>query len=222
MLFKLTHPLPPVVVVACSGGADSVAALHWLQQSRRVSAVVHVNHGTGVFAEVSSEFVKRLCKLFEVPCDVLCAPEVPPGENAEAFWRDFRYRVFKGYNEPVVTAHTLDDCVEELVFSNFVRGFSGVIPYRHANVIRPFRTWQRSSIIDYLGRHDVPYLTDPTNSDTSRKRSYIRHEIVPKLKELNPGLYKVVATKILKEAENADSEPGDPEGSPLHAPEEPR
>jgi tRNA(Ile)-lysidine synthase len=196
MLFELTHPLPEKVAVAVSGGVDSMSALHWLHRGKKVAHVLHINHGTP-HAAAAQELVSSWCKARGVPFSVRSITEpVPDGYSKEDYWREFRYRMFHDYDGYVVTAHTLNDCLEELVFSTFVRGYPAVISYSNKNVIRPFRMWSRSSIMDYAKRHAIVYIDDPSNKDLNFKRNYIRHIIVPRIKELNPGIYKNVRTYI--------------------------
>lgn len=195
-MFELIAPLPKEVAVAVSGGMDSMAALHWLNTGKKVHRVIHINHKTP-FSNKAENLVCDYCLDNGIPISIYQLHESPPvGVSSEKFWRDFRYEVFLEQDLPVVTAHTLDDCVEELVFSTFVRGYVSVIPYRHSNVIRPFRLWSRRSIESYVKRNNIPYVEDPSNKDLKYKRNYIRHEIVPRLIKLNPGLYKTVSTYV--------------------------
>ena len=192
-MFKLTHKLPRHCWVAVSGGVDSMAALEWLNKSDRVLGILHVNHNTGAFSNKAHEFVKEYARARNIEFRCLELDSEPPkGESKEAWWRDKRYEFFHSFKESVVLGHNFDDCLEEYVMCTMVRGFSGTIGYNNGNCIRPFRLWKRDCIEDYAARKDVKWIEDPSNVEVRFKRNYIRHEIIPKLKELNPGVYNIV------------------------------
>ena len=100
---------------------------------------------------------------------------------------------------PIVLAHNLDDCVEQYVINTVVRP-SKTVTIRYngpSNTIRPFRTWKKSDIIDYAKRNNLTYIEDPSNSDDSLTRNYVRHQIIPLILNVNPGLYTQVKEKVL-------------------------
>lgn len=210
MLFKLTHPLPERCLVAVSGGADSVAALHWLLQSPgKVAKAIHVNHLSGDFAKLSQEHVEKLCDDLGVELEIRTIDSVAtePGRSREEHWREQRYRKFweasaMNENLPVVLAHTFDDCLEEYITCTMVRGYMGTIPYEHAPCVRPFRLWKRFDIEEYCKRHSLPWVNDPTNTDYSQYlRAKVRKLVVPRIKYLNPGVYNIVE-KVIHEQDN--------------------
>ncbi len=201
MLFNLTRKLPKKCWVAVSGGADSMAALHWLCMGRKVEGVVHIHHNTGDFADKASDLVE------DTACDSSLqfrgwklSGDTPLYGSLEEYWRNARYSAFSEIDAPVVVAHNLDDCVEEYVMNTMVRGRMGTIPYEHGNCIRPFRLWRRDSILDYCARKNIHYIDDPSNKDTKFKRNLIRHKVMPELLKLNPGLYKVVTKMIIRDS----------------------
>lgn len=204
-MFKLTHSLPERYWVACSGGVDSMAALHFLSRPssrKRLCGVAHINHGTGEYADKAQKFVEDYCqdnKIFFLTATVTSAPL--SGDSPEDFWRTARYSVLKSVpNEwPVVLGHNFDDCVEEYLMCTLVRGYTGTIAYQYKNCVRPFRLWKRKDIEGYVERNNIPYIEDPSNADTRFKRNFIRHEIAPKALELNPGLYKIVRQLMYKQ-----------------------
>ena len=197
MLFELTHRLPDKCVVAVSGGVDSMCALYWLLRgSCDVKGVVHISHNTP-FSTEAKTFVQEVCSMERIPCREFAISKKPPkNKSLEEFWRDQRYKVFDKFNTDVVLAHNMDDCLEEYIMATMIRGYPGTIPYRHGQCIRPFRQWTRASITNYARKNNIPYLEDPSNEDVSFKRNFIRHEIVPKIKMLNPGIYKIVKKAI--------------------------
>lgn len=198
-MFKLVRPLPKEVYVAVSGGADSMAALHFLHRGRKVKAVLHVNHGTGRFADLAEQFVREIAtRRYDLPVVVKKVSESPLSGSLEEFWRDERYAFFHSFDPmPVVVAHTLDDCVEEYIMNTMVRGRLGTIPYNNRNCIRPFRTWEKKDILKYCARNGIKYFDDPSNSNTRFKRNLIRHKIAPEIRKLNPGITKIVRDMVL-------------------------
>lgn len=204
MIFKLVNKLPEKCHVAVSGGCDSMAGLHWLMQvPRRVASVLHVNHGTGEFADEAEQLVYEYCQSNNIPYQLHQITSSPnTGESKEAFWREQRYEFFSQFSYlPIVTCHTLDDCVEQYIIGSLVT-FSKrrMIPYYGpANTIRPFRTLDKGSIRTYCIVNNIPYRDDPTNFGTDFLRAKIRNMIVPELLKVNPGLYNQVKKMILED-----------------------
>lgn len=205
VMVRLTTSLPKEkLVVACSGGVDSVAAAAWLAASKHVFGLQYVNHGTP-YADAAEDVVRELARNLGVnfsttrPC-----PKPPSGYSREEFWRNYRYSIFHVIDKPVVTAHTLDDCLEELIMSSFVRGRYSVIPYRNKNVIRPFRLSKKQDLAAYVDRKGLNHIEDPSNDCIEFQRNYIRHKIVPNIKTLNPGVFKVVRRAVLQQ-DNRDN-----------------
>jgi len=199
-MFKLTYPLPSKYYVACSGGIDSMAALHFLRKPSRqgLLGAVHVDHGTP-HAKEARAFIEDFCKKENINCLVYEVEGTPPaGESKENWWREKRYQCF--YNvpgsEPIILAHQLDDCVEEYLMCVLVRGFRSTIPYQHGRCIRPFRLWSKEEILKYAERYNIEYVNDPSNQDIKFKRNMIRQKIMPHALELNPGLYNIVQRLI--------------------------
>jgi len=199
-MFKLTYPLPNKYYVACSGGIDSMAALHFLRKPSRegLIGVIHIDHGTD-HAKDARKFVEGHCKEKDIECLTYEVEGQPPaGESKEHWWRQKRYDFFYTVpgDEHIILAHQLDDCVEEYLMCALVRGFRSTIPYQHGRCIRPFRLWKKEDILKYAMRHDVEYVDDPTNKDTRFKRNLIRQKIMPHALRLNPGLYNIVQRLI--------------------------
>ena len=211
MLFQLTHPLPDKCYVAVSGGADSMAALHFLlsgtyrARSNRVVGIIHVNHGTGFYADEAQRLVIEVGESYGFSFSDVGEKIGPPpkGRSKEDYWREERYKVFARYNDyPIVTAHHLDDCVEQYIINKMVLfNNNTVIPYfGPCGVVRPFRTWSKESILDYCKKNSIRYLDDPSNMDTKFLRNNIRHNVIPTLLKMNPGLKNQVRKLIVEES----------------------
>ncbi len=207
------------VIAAVSGGADSMALLCFLLEIKDKYAltisVCHVNHlFRGQDADNDEEFVRSFCKKHSIPfflkrCDVSALAK-ENGIGFEECGREVRYSFFNqtaqsiGENVKIATAHNLGDCAETLIF-NIARGaspsaLSSIAPKRD-NIIRPLIRCSREQIEAYLKSIGQDYRCDKTNSDTSYSRNYIRHRIVPLLKEINPAFESAVLnlTEISRE-----------------------
>jgi tRNA(Ile)-lysidine synthase len=107
----------------------------------------------------------------------------------------------------IATAHNADDNVETVLL-NMTRGagLSGLcgIPYQRGNIVRPLLHVSRDDIDKYLRERNIPNRNDESNMDTAYRRNYMRHEIIPYLKKLNPALTDAIArlTGSLKDDEN--------------------
>ena len=116
-------------------------------------------------------------------------------ESQEEYWRNERYKFFHSINGTVVTGHHLDDCVETWIWSS-MHGTGKIIPYQNKNVIRPFMLNRKRELELWANLNTVDYLEDDTNKDTCYTRNYIRHEMMPHVERINPGITKVISKKV--------------------------
>lgn len=187
------------VAVAFSGGADSTALLDILHKEGYRVAAIHVNHLIrGAEADSDEEFCRSFCKERDIPffshrIDVPRETE-KSGEGLEEAARRLRYAaieetVSKEGITKVATAHHADDNAETIIF-NLVRGSGakggcGIPPVRGIYV-RPLIDITRDEVTAYCKENSLSYVTDSTNLSTDYTRNYIRHEIMPRLKQINP------------------------------------
>ncbi len=196
------------VLVALSGGADSVALLVALKEYFPALDVYacHVNHMLrGDEAERDCDFAVKLCNDKNIPIEVLKADvgayARDNGLSTELAARKIRYDFFEdvcrkhGINL-VATAHTLSDNAETVLF-NLARGTSldglcGIPPKRELTegitLIRPLICVSRNEIEEYLSERNQEYVTDSSNLTDDYTRNIFRHRIVPELKKINPSL----------------------------------
>lgn len=194
-MIRILGTVPHRIAVAVSGGVDSMAALDFLRRSREVE-VLHYNHGTGSYADASTDLVRDYCKKHNI-FNVIGwnQDKMPDGVSPEAWWRKQRYDFFKVATDlPIVTAHHLGDAVENWIFTS-LNGNPFLIPHKRDAYLRPFLTTEKSELISWCKRKDVPYLEDITNTDTRFRRNYIRHVMMPHVEYVNPGINKVVKKK---------------------------
>ena len=184
------------VIVALSGGADSMALFHFLFSVQNVWGLrlraAHVNHGLrGAAADGDAAFVRAQCAARGVPLDETL---LSPPENAGEEWgRQERYAFFarlaQAHGAKVATAHTCSDNAETVLL-NLIRGtgltgLSGIAPVRGI-FVRPLLDTPRQEIEDYLAGRGIPHVEDRTNTDPAHTRNRIRHEVLPLLRQLNP------------------------------------
>lgn len=218
------------LVAMISGGSDSTALaylMHTLFSQYRKGdlAFVHVNHHLrGKDSDADAAFVCTLAKQLQIPLfsfdvDVATLAEHTNG-NVEALARTERYRVAyqalatlcEHASVPLergrmVTAHTLDDRVENFYMRSIVGtgpgGFRSM-RYRSALVIRPLLDVDRAALRTYIMHREqrgfasvhtnegALWCEDETNTHTDRFRAYVRHEIIPRAKQRNPQLLRVL------------------------------
>ena len=195
---------PCHVLVGLSGGADSMALLHlllhWPTEGLRISAV-HIHHGLREeTADRDEAFVREYCAAHQVPLTVIHEDVAQLAEEEqltlEEAGRQVRYAHFEAVRRSVgadyiVTAHTASDQVET-VLMHIVRGcgLDGLvgIPTARGFIRRPLLCCSREEIEEYCAENGVPFVEDETNADTRFTRNYIRHRVLPMLRELNPAV----------------------------------
>ncbi len=178
----------PPVVVACSGGPDSLALLAVAHDAALDPVAVHVDHrlraGGDTEADVVADHADRLGVRF-----VAQTAPVTPGPNLEARAREARYAALDRARSAVpatliLVGHTADDQAETVLL-NLLRGSAsaglGAMAARRGNLARPLlgvRRAETEALCAELGFHP---LRDPTNDDVRLRRNWIRHEVLPQL-----------------------------------------
>ena len=190
------------VIVALSGGGDSVCLLHLLASCREELETqllaVHVHHGIrGDEAGRDASFARALCERLGVPF-ILRREDVPElaarrGLSLEEAGREARYRIFEEERlrcgaSCVAVAHHMDDSAETILNNLFrgtgLAGLSGIAPVR-GTVIRPLLCFRRQEIEHYLEAEGIEYCSDSTNGELLYARNRIRHVILPAAKQVN-------------------------------------
>jgi tRNA(Ile)-lysidine synthase len=188
------------VLVAVSGGADSVALLHLLLELapawRLRLHVLHVDHQLRAESTADAGFVTALCERLDVPAEVAMVAVDRQG-SLEASARAARYAALEACAERVgadriAVGHTADDQAEtvlmRLVQGAGVRGMAGIPPVR-GRIIRPLLEVRRSALERELRRAGLAWVDDATNRDPKFLRNRIRHELLPLLADsYNPDV----------------------------------
>lgn len=197
-MIKQLFRLPDKYIVACSGGKDSMAILHFLHTMGKNIEVCFFDHGTE-FSEQGYEFVRAWCRdhdgLILWSDSIKGVPE--KNESYEAFWSRKRNEWFQSLPLPVVTAHHLNDAVEWWIYSS-IKGNSSLMGAKNKNVLRPFIITPQRELYSWVDRKNVPYINDPSNDDTSYMRNYIRNKMMQDILHVNSGLLKTIKKKYLK------------------------
>ena len=195
-------PLSPArLLVALSGGADSVALLLILKQMGYDVVAAHCNfHLRGEESNRDEKFVRDLCKRQAVELYVkdFNTEDVAKTEgiSIEMAARQLRYSWFEELRQSsgataIAVAHHSDDNAETLLLNLIrgtgIRGLKGMLP-QNGNIIRPLLDVQRKDLEDYLDSQHQDFVTDSTNLETIYKRNKIRHQVLPLLRQLNPNI----------------------------------
>lgn len=199
---------PCHVLVGLSGGADSMALLHlllhWPVEGLQVSAV-HIHHGLREeTADRDEAFVRDYCAAYQVPLTVIHVDVAQIAEEEqltlEEAGRQVRYAHFEAVRcsvgaDCIVTAHTASDQVETMLM-HMVRGcgLDGLvgIPAVRGCIRRPLLCCSREEIEEYCTENEIPFVEDESNADTRFTRNYIRHRVMPMLREMNPAVERAL------------------------------
>lgn len=193
-MINLCSKLPRTIAVAVSGGVDSVVALDFLSKNHNVT-IVHINHNEGN-SDVSEAFVTELANKYSVPLvSYKIKNDRPKSVSREEFWRNERYKVFHQIQQPMITAHTLDDCVETWIWSS-MHGCGKIIPVTNRNVVRPFLLTRKSEFVSWANRKKLAWVEDASNKDLTLTRNFIRAQLLPQALVVNPGLHKTISKKV--------------------------
>ncbi len=192
------------VLLAFSGGADSMALLDMLQNEQSPNAQIllaHVNHGIrGEEALRDRTFCEKIAKERGLEIAFLDA-DIPTlakakGQSLEEAAREVRYAFFadlmKTRDIPLlITAHHADDHLETILFriarGTGLSGLSGIAPVRPfatGQLVRPLLGFTKQEILQYCEENHLAFVTDSTNADTTYARNRIRAEVVPVLESL--------------------------------------
>ncbi len=202
------------LVLAISGGGDSVALAVLVHRLGRKAVLAHLDHGLRPESGEDAAFVRALAERLGFPA-VIERVEVAriareKGENLEAVARELRYaflaRVARRFGARcILTAHTADDQAETVLFQLFT-GTARALGIRkfRGPVKRPLLFARRAELRAYLEARGFSWREDRTNLDLARDRAYLRHEVLPRVEARFPGA--VAALGRFAEARQAEED----------------
>jgi len=220
------HAMQPCggVLVALSGGADSVCLLDLFCEAKKNGAfpfpiaAAHLNHGLrGEESDRDEDFCRKLCHNAGIPLftdivDVHLLARID-GKGIEEAARDARYAFFDGILGAngdllyVATAHHRGDFCETMLL-NLIRG-SGIdglcsIPRVRGNILRPLLDCSREEILAYTAARELQFVTDSTNLSDAYSRNRLRLHVLPEFSKISEGYADSMARAAALLAQDAE------------------
>lgn len=204
------HDVTAPVVVACSGGTDSLALLALAAAADLHPVAVYVDHGLRNTSADDGRVVEQVAAALGVAARAVSV-HLDPGPNLEARARRARYDALDGARTEVgavdvLVAHTADDQAETVLL-NLLRGSAsaglGAMPVRRGTIVRPLLSLRRAdteAIVRVLGFEPV---CDPMNEDRAFRRVWIREDVLP---ALSAGAARDLVPVLARQAEVLRSE----------------
>ena len=201
------------LIIAVSGGPDSVALLNLLKKQGLDLHVAHLNHGLrDAESDKDAEFVKNIAESLGLPYTIE-KREVPEKGSLQQQAREVRYNFFKDVAKDkqtniVVLAQHKDDQLETVLMNFFrgagLRGLTGIKEFSsfdELDLFRPLLAYTKEEILQYLKDNNLKYRTDSSNTKEKYSRNKFRLKVIPFLeKELGQGFKNAVInnTKVYK------------------------
>ena len=197
------------LLIAISGGLDSVVLFHLLHKLNYDVSLAHCNFKLrGKESDLDEEFIKNLNQIsYNQIFTIIFDTEKYAKEHklsTQIAARELRYNWFQKLItehkfEYVLTAHHADDNLEtfliHLTRGSGLDGFTG-IPKVNGNIVRPLLAFSRKEILNYAKDNDIEWREDASNASNKYIRNKIRHQVLPVLKEINPSIFDSFATTI--------------------------
>lgn len=193
------------IYIACSGGRDSMALLYACMLLKLPIRVLHINHKLQQVSDEWQILVENFCKRN----NIVCLTEQLNWQNSvisEAQARTARYQAFcymTNANPIIATAHHANDQAET-VLMNLCQGaglvgLSGIKPFStQYEFAKPLQLWRpllavsREMISDFVAKHELPFVDDPTNFGDDNSRAFLRNQILPLLnKKFNKSIENI-------------------------------
>lgn len=187
-------------LLAVSGGSDSMAMLDMFvnYKVKLDFDVVTVNHGLRDTAERDCRLVSQYCNLKGVNCTVsnidvkgYCQQHNVSTETGARILRHELLQSLSQNYDFICLAHNKDDNAETILMhilrGSGLKGAEGIRAL-DGKLLRPVLDYTKQQLTEYCVQHNVPFCEDETNSDTQYRRNFIRHKVMPLLREYNQGV----------------------------------
>ncbi len=201
---------PPVHwVIALSGGMDSVVLLHAVQQLPKPHPyhslkAIHVNHHIQPEADAWAAHCLALCQSLNIPCLVEHVQAADHGDQSpEDYARDCRYAALAKHIGPehcLLTAHHQRDQAETWIIQAMrgagLKGLSAmpaIKPFSKGYLGRPLLAVSHEQMTEYALQYQLDWVTDPSNANPQYTRNFVRHQVLPTLRQRNAGIEKAFA-----------------------------
>ena len=198
------------VYIAYSGGLDSHCLLHLLAQEMSIKSklcAIHINHGFSQNANDWQEHCKSICDALDIPFKAIKLNiEIEKGESIEAAAREARYCAltsFIKHNDVLLTAHHQDDQAETFLLQ-LLRGagvpglaaMPNIKELERGYLYRPLLDFSREFLVNYAKENKLQWINDESNDSLRFNRNYIRHQIMPVLKQRWPSSLKTITRSV--------------------------
>lgn len=192
------------ILVALSGGVDSMSLLYILNSLGYEVVVAHVNHKKRLDSEMEEEAIINLCKKLNIICEVLHLEHLDGNFQSKAHTRRYEFfrQIAKKYNiKYLATAHHADDNIETILLNimsgSNIYGYGGIsmkLELDDITIIRPFLCLSKAEIKNYASKNNIKYYEDYTNQEDDYKRNRLRHHVIPILKEECPNILNKITS----------------------------
>ncbi len=199
------------ILIAVSGGVDSVVLLDMLCTISNNVAIAHCNFQLrGQESEEDEVFVRKLAEKYKCPffCQRFDTQRIME-ENKPSIQivaRNLRYTWFHELLELhdfqyIATAHHQNDSIETIIYNlakgTGIAGLHGILP-KNGKVIRPLSGFSKKEILKYAAENQLLWREDSSNTTDKYSRNLIRHQLVPILQKINPNLEETFKDNILR------------------------
>ena len=187
------------IIVAVSGGADSVSLLYVLYKLGYEVILAHVNHHKRIESEIEEEAMRNFAKELNIPFELL-EYHYDGMDNFHNDSHNARYNFFRGlckkyHTNIIATAHHQDDQIETVLMKimegSNLYGYGGIAIVNddgEYKIIRPLLCVDKESIYSYAKKNNLIYFEDKSNREDDFLRNRIRHHVVPLLKKESPSV----------------------------------
>ncbi|HUM53380.1 MAG TPA: tRNA lysidine(34) synthetase TilS, partial [Chitinophagales bacterium] len=190
------------ILVACSGGVDSMVLIDVLMKLNYKISIAHCNFQLrGKESNEDEQFIQQFATQNNTPFHVIKFDTKAYKQNNDVSTqmaaRELRYEWFEKIRKEnqyhfIATAHHLDDQLETILLNitkgTGIKGLTGM-QSKNGFVVRPFLEISKQEILDYAIENKITFREDSSNSSDDYQRNLIRHQIVPQLQKINPSLH---------------------------------